>query len=279
MRVAVVVPCLDDGATLVGTLDSLRDQEPHELVVVDDGSTDPATLAVMARLRAEGVNVISQSNAGLSAARMTGVRSTTAPYVLPLDADDALEPGAIAALGDALDADPGAALAWGDVTIFGDVEYRLAPRRVLDSWWITYANGVPVCSLVRRDALLEAGGWSMGSGYEDWDLWMSFAERGLRGVYIGRPVQRYRRHGVRMLGETIARRDELVERLRTRHADLFARRRRTWRTSKAPWRARLLLPLVDALPLSTATRHRLTLFVGHPVEIVRLRQLRRKAAR
>jgi glycosyltransferase involved in cell wall biosynthesis len=233
----------------------------------------------MARLRAEGVNVISQSNAGLSAARMTGVRSTTAPYVLPLDADDALEPGAIAALADALDADPGAALAWGDVTIFGDIDYRLAPLRALDPWWITYANGVPVSSLVRRDALLEAGGWSMGSGYEDWDLWMSFAERGLRGVYVGRPVQRYRRHGVRMLGATIARRDELVGRLRARHADLFARRRRAWLTSKAPWRARLLLPLADALPLSTAARHRLTLFVGHPVEIVRLRRMRRKAAR
>jgi glycosyltransferase involved in cell wall biosynthesis len=275
MRVAVVVPCSDDGGTLDETLDSLRLQEPHELVVVDDGSTDPGTLAVMDRLRAAGVRVVRQENAGLSAARMAGVAATTAPYVLPLDADDALEPDALASLADALDHDSGAALAWGDVTVFGDLDYRLAPRRVLDPWWITYANGIPVTSMIRRDALLEAGGWAMGSGYEDWDLWMSFAERGYRGVYVARPVQRYRRHGVRMLGETIARRDELLALLRARHPDLFARRSRTWRTSRAPWRSRLLLPLVRRLPLSTASRHRLTLFVDHPVEILRLRRLRR----
>jgi glycosyltransferase involved in cell wall biosynthesis len=274
MRAAVIVPCFDDGATLEETLESLRGQEPHELVIVDDGSRGVQTLALMDRLRDAGVHVVRQENAGLSAARMAGVGATTAPYVLPLDADDALEPGAITALADALDRDPGIAVAWGDVTIFGDFEYRLAPRRVLDPWWITFANGVPVTSMIRRSALLEAGGWSMGSGYEDWDLWMSLAERGRRGAYIGRPVQRYRRHGVRMLGETIARRDERLAQLRLRHPELFARRSRTWRSSRAPWRSRLLLPLVHRLPLSTTNRHRLTLFVDHPVEIIRLRRLR-----
>jgi glycosyltransferase involved in cell wall biosynthesis len=39
-RVAVVVPCFNDGATLPETLESLAGEEPHELVVVDDGSTE-----------------------------------------------------------------------------------------------------------------------------------------------------------------------------------------------------------------------------------------------
>ena len=56
-RVAVVVPCYDDGETLGEALDSLRDQEPHELVVVDDGSSDPATLAVLNALERDGVRV------------------------------------------------------------------------------------------------------------------------------------------------------------------------------------------------------------------------------
>jgi glycosyltransferase involved in cell wall biosynthesis len=277
MRVAVVIPCYDDGATLRDAVASLRDEEPHELVVVDDGSRDPQTLRVMEELRSGGVRVVRQENAGLSAARMAGVHATTAPYVLPLDADDAVERGALATLADALDADPGAAVAWGDITIFGDLDYRLPTGHVLDPWWLTYANTIPVMSLVRRDALLAVGGWCMGSGYEDWDLWMSFAERGLRGVHVDRRTQRYRRHGERMLGETIARRDALLAGLRSRHPALFASRRRLWRSSRAPWRARLLLPLVDVLPVSTGTRHRLTLFVNRPVDIVRLRRLRRGA--
>src|SRR5207253_9726566 len=51
---------------------SLHDALPI-FVVVDDGSTDPATLADLDRLRAEGILVVSQDNAGLSSARMTGV--------------------------------------------------------------------------------------------------------------------------------------------------------------------------------------------------------------
>ena len=44
IRVAVVVPCFNDGATLPETIRSVQAQEPAELVVVDDGSNDPATL-------------------------------------------------------------------------------------------------------------------------------------------------------------------------------------------------------------------------------------------
>src|ERR1043166_895150 len=104
-RVAVVVPCFDDGETLSTALASLAGQEEHELVVVDDGSTDPDTLTVLAELERNGVQVVRRPNGGLSAARMSGVEATSAPYVMPLDADDALAPGALRALADALDAD------------------------------------------------------------------------------------------------------------------------------------------------------------------------------
>ena len=38
--------------------------------------------------------------------------------------------------------------------------------------------------MVRREALLDAGGWELKGGYEDWDLWMALAERGVRGVHV-----------------------------------------------------------------------------------------------
>ena len=57
-RVAVVVPCFNDGALIREALRSVREDEPVELVVVDDASTDPATLEVLDGLRAEGVRVI-----------------------------------------------------------------------------------------------------------------------------------------------------------------------------------------------------------------------------
>jgi glycosyltransferase involved in cell wall biosynthesis len=274
MRVAVVVPCHDDGETLPETLASLVGEEAHELVVVDDGSQDPETLAVLAELTARGTRVIHQANAGLSGARMTGVDATTAPYVLPLDADDTLAPGALAALADGLDAHPDAAVAWGDVEVFGELSMTLRSARELDPWRLTYLNGIPGTSMVRRTALLDAGGWSMGSGYEDWDLWLSFAERGYGGVHVGRVVLRYRRRSGRMLTDTIPKHEALYARLRERHPELFAGRRRTWRRSHAPWRAKALLPVAHALPVSTFTRHRLTLFVDAPGQVLQMRRRR-----
>lgn len=279
MRVAVVVPCYDDGETLGEALASLAGQEAHELVVVDDGSTDPATLAMLAELGRNGVRVVRRENGGLSAARMTGVAESTAPYVLPLDADDAIAPGAIAALADALDGAPDAAMAWGDVEIWGELELAVRIGRRLDPWLITHLNTLPVASLVRRDALLEVGGWQLRHGYEDWDLWMAFAEAGRGGVYVPVPALRYRRRAGRMLDGCVPRHDELVGELRGRHPRLFAARRRNWLRSRAPLRDRLAFPAIDALPTSELGKARFYQLVNEPRQFLELRRLRRAAAR
>jgi glycosyltransferase involved in cell wall biosynthesis len=276
-RVAVVVPCFNDGQTLPGTLASLRGEEPHELVVVDDGSDDPATLAALAQLAGQGTRVVRRENGGLSAARMTGVEATSAPYVFPLDADDEVVPGALATLAGALDAAPDAALAWGEIEVWGELETDLAVARSLDPWLLTYLNDVPVASLLRRSALEQVGGWSMGSGYEDWDLWLTLAEHGYSGVHVERPTLRYRRRSGRMLDGSTPRHAELYAKLRRRHQELFARRGANRRRSPAPMRTKLAFPLIDALPLDPFTRHRIYLFLNRPRQTVSFRRLRRAA--
>lgn len=278
-RVAVVIPCFDDGATLREAVDSLTGEEPHELVIVDDGSTQPETLAAFEELRQGGVRIVHRPNGGLSAARMTGVEATSAPYVLPLDADDRLAAGALARLADALDRHPEAALAWGDVETFGDVELRVAGADELDPWRLTYVNEVPVCSLIRRDRLLSAGGWQI-AGYEDWDLWLAFAERGYRGVHVPGVALHYRRHGWRMAGNVLDDYDRKIEELRARHRRLWVERRTSRRRSTAPARVRLLYPLIDAVPFVSAyDKHRLYRLVGRPHEVLPGRRKRLAATR
>jgi glycosyltransferase involved in cell wall biosynthesis len=277
LRVAVVVPCYDDGETLGDALASLDGQEPHELVVVDDGSRDPETLHVLDNLERGGMRVVHQQNAGLSAARMAGVAATSARYVLPLDADDAIAPGAIAALADALDRDPRAAMGWGDVEIWGEFDLSLRIGRRLDPWLVAHLNTLPVASLVRRIALLEVGGWQLRHGYEDWDLWMSFAEAGWSGIYVAAPALRYRRRGGRMLDDCVPRHDDLVAELRSRHPRLFATRRRNWLTSRAPLRDRIAFPAIAALPVSELAKARFYQLVNEPRQFVQMRRLRQAA--
>jgi glycosyltransferase involved in cell wall biosynthesis len=249
-RVAVIVPCYDDGAIIGETLASIDEAEPLEIVIIDDASSDAATIETLAGLRERGVRVERhERNQGLSAARMTGVRATSAPYVFPLDSDDLAVPGALAAMADRLDADPGAAVCFGDYVEFGDTERPVAVPARLDPYRIAFRNEYPVTSLFRRSALLAAGGWSdVGGevGYEDWNLWMSLAERGATGVHLGRgrPTYRRRLHGTRMLTDAARRHRHLYGTLRATHPALFGELRRHRAGSDLPPLKRALYPML-----------------------------------
>ena len=246
--VSVVIPCFNDGATLGETIDSVRG-ECAELVVVDDGSTDSGTMRVLADLERDGVRVIHRRNGGPSAATMAGLDATSRPYVMRLDADDLLEPGALTFLAAALDNAPDAVVAWGDVQTFGLTTFRIPTAPALDPWLLTYVNCVPGAGcLLRRNAVVEAGGWQLRHGFEDWDLWLAFAERGWRGVYVPRVAFRYRRDEAGRHMTSLDETENHFAELRHRHASLFAQRAVNRRRSSAPLSLKATVPLVEALP-------------------------------
>jgi peptidoglycan/xylan/chitin deacetylase (PgdA/CDA1 family) len=249
-RVAVLIPCFNDGHVIGEALASIEEHEPVEVVVIDDCSTDPDTLAVLDGLRRRGVHVVRhERNQGLPAARMTGLRATHAPYVFPLDSDDLAVPGALSAMADCLDRRPDAAVCFGDYLEFGgEAEYLRSVPPALDAYRVAYRNDYPVSSLFRRSALESVGGWQgVGGevGYEDWNLWMTLAERGAIGIHWGRGVAFRRRvHGTRMLGSVRSRHIALYLTLRTLHPQLFSELRRHRRTTTLGPRARLLYPVL-----------------------------------
>jgi glycosyltransferase involved in cell wall biosynthesis len=248
--VAVIVPSFNAGATLHVTVDSAKD-EPGiaELVVVDDGSTDSASVVALAELQAENVRVIHQTNQGPSAATMSGLHATSAPYVMRLDADDLLEPGAVSALTAALDQAEDAAAAWGDVQTFGLTTFRIPTAPSLDPWLLTYTNCIPGAGcLMRRSAVLEAGGWQLRDGWEDWDLWLALVDRGWRGVYVPEVVFRYRRSVQGRHIGSIDKSQAHYEQLRRRHPSVFANRATNRRSSRAPRIVKLAVSLIEILP-------------------------------
>lgn len=97
--ISVVVPAYNYAHYLPEALDSVRAQtwSNWECVVVDDGSTDD-TPVVCARYAAldPRFRVIRKKNAGLSAARNTGIEAAQGEWVSFLDADDIWCPGLLA---------------------------------------------------------------------------------------------------------------------------------------------------------------------------------------
>lgn len=225
--VAVVIPCYNQGAFLEDALHSVQTQtyRPIECIIVDDGSTDPRTLERLDDARKRGVSVLRQDNAGLAAARNAGVRATDAPFYVPLDADDTLEPQFIEALLPALqnDDDQRLGFSYGQVRYFGaeSGEWRCLeydPRHLL------VENLSVATALIRRRAFDDVGGYSpeMILGFEDWDFWIALLSLGYHGQLTPRVLFNYRRHpGGSMLTRALERRDEMMRVTLRRHAALF----------------------------------------------------------
>ena len=256
-RVAVAIPCHNDGATLPEAVQSIRrEAEAVELVVVDDGSTEPRTIEAVAALERAGERVIRRSRGGLSQAVMTGFAATHAPLFMRFDSDDLLEPGALADLANALEREPAAAAAWGDMQTFGLTSFRVPAAPALDPWLATYVNCLPGSGcLYRRTAVAAAGGWRLGSGYEDWDLWLTLAELGYPGVYVPRIVFHYRRDDGGLLMSAVGSTALHYGELRRLHGDLFALRPENRARSAAPTALKLAVDAVERLPgVPRATR-------------------------
>jgi glycosyltransferase involved in cell wall biosynthesis len=247
-RVAVLIPCHGEGPLVADAVGSVQEDEPVEIVVVDDASPDEATRDTLAGLERDGVRVIRlEANAGVGNARSDAFDATSAPYVYPLDADDLALPGALARMADLLDADPGAVACVGDIAEFGDHELvREIPAR-LDPYRVALTNEYPITALYRRTAVAAIGAWRPFyevQGYEDWNVWMGLAERGGRIVHLGGPGYRRRLHGQRLNQLARRRHRERYEAMRRVHPDLFARLREHRANSDLPPLRRALYPLV-----------------------------------
>ena len=94
MKLSLIVPVYNTRAYLEKCMESLLNQTwtDLEILCVNDGSTDYSgeILDKFAR-RDSRVQVISQENRGLSAARNAGLRRATGEYVCFVDSDDVLE--------------------------------------------------------------------------------------------------------------------------------------------------------------------------------------------
>jgi GT2 family glycosyltransferase len=195
--VSVVVPCYNLGAYLDEAVDSVLAQtfRDFEIIIVDDGSTEPATQALLAGYRRPSTQVVRAAHAGLAAARNLGIAHARGQYLCALDADDRLAPSYLEKTVRVLDDDPSVTFVSSWLRAFGEEDWEWTPERC-DLRALLSEDTVLTAALVRKDAVVAAGGYDTAmpaQGDEDWDLWLTLAERGHRGVILPEVLFDYRR--------------------------------------------------------------------------------------
>jgi glycosyltransferase involved in cell wall biosynthesis len=196
-----------------------------ECTIVDDGSPDD-TAAVAASLIARHpectIRLIRQPNRGLPAARNAGIADARAAYILPLDADDALDPEMIACSAAVLDARPEVGFVYTDVALFGE-ETGVWSGGAYSLEKLRFDCPMVPEVMFRRRAWEQVGGFdeAMLDGYEDWSFWLSLAEAGWDGYHLRRPLACYRRSPRSMLTASHRRDLELRARIMLGHPRLY----------------------------------------------------------
>jgi glycosyltransferase involved in cell wall biosynthesis len=208
LTVSCIIPVYNQIETLRRAVDSAVNQ-CSEVIVIDDGSLEPVNLFI------KDVYVYrSDTNNGVVTARNVGIEMAYSDLILPLDADDTLEPDAVEHLLQAYE--PGSFvygdyMQWeGDNSEIG--RYVKAPPIGM----ITRKNVAKATFLFSREDALKVGGYhpDFEIGAEDWAFMLALLQAGVKPKYVNKPILNYTLSDTGRAANAFLRRKEIVKRLR-----------------------------------------------------------------
>ncbi|HEX7757085.1 MAG TPA: glycosyltransferase [Niabella sp.] len=190
-KVSIIVPAYNEAVNAVATVKSLlgQDYPNYEVIFVDDGSTDDTYQKVAAAFAGNGqVKVLTKPNGGKASALNFGINGSDSRYIVCIDADTQLKKDAISQMMRFF-TDPEVGAVAGNVKVgntntiltkWQSIEYITAQnfdRRAFD-----YINGITVVpgaiGAFRKQAMIDAGGFTYDSLAEDCDLTIRILRKG-----------------------------------------------------------------------------------------------------
>ena len=181
-KVSVVIPCYNDKDYIEEAVQSVLNQtfQDFEIFIVDDGS-NAATKKVLANIKNEKLQIITQTNQGSSKARNSGFKAVNSEYVLVLDGDDTVDAIFLEKAVVILDGNQKIGAVSSYCTLFikkEQVVHKHLPKGggVVD---FLFNNNSVSFALIRKKCWEEIGGYDeqMKNGFEDWEFWISLTKR------------------------------------------------------------------------------------------------------
>lgn len=196
--VSIITPCFNDGKYLAESVASARSQtwKQKEIIIIDDNSTDTYTKRLLRDLAAQPdirVLFVPEGRKGPSAARNIGIAAAQGQFILPLDADDKIDPTYMEKAILRLEADPSLALCYCKARFFGLKTglWHLPPY----TWQTMICGNVIFPSALYRKADWErVGGYdeSLIDGLEDYAFWLHILSPGRPVACLDETLFHYR---------------------------------------------------------------------------------------
>lgn len=198
-KVSIIIPCYNQGKYVAEAINSALRQtfKDIEIVGVNDGSTDNS-VEIIKSFENKYKNFIflnNEENRGVIYSRNFAIKNCNGTYILPLDADDIIEPTYVEKAVKILDNNPNIGIVYCKAKIFGNYDkyWNLKPFNKSD---ILYENCIFCSAIFRKSDFIKIGGYNnnMKYGCEDYDLWLSFIEQGLEVFQINEILFSYRQY-------------------------------------------------------------------------------------
>lgn len=198
--VSVIVPSFNQGRFLRATLDSILDQDyrPLEVLVIDGASTDETLDVLRSYGRRSELQWWSEPDRGVTDAVNKGLSRARGEILAIQSSDDVYTPGAVSAIVEAFDRDPGLGLVYGDVEYIDAESHRTGATSLPPFDLVQYAGKrsyIPQpAAFFTRTAAETAGGWRAEVSYAaDAEFYLRMATHH-RVLKIDRVLARYRFH-------------------------------------------------------------------------------------
>jgi len=184
MKISVIIPSWNRADRLAAALDSVYAQSlaPHEVIVVDDGSTDN-TRELLSRHYPE-VRYLYQQNNGVSSARNTGIMAASGDWIALLDSDDRWEPLKLEHQQQAIQAQPGYRLCHCDEIWIRNGKRVNPMKKHAKQGGNIFHYCLPLCVIspsavmIQREVFADIGLFDENlPACEDYDLWLRFCAR------------------------------------------------------------------------------------------------------
>ncbi|MBR6163911.1 glycosyltransferase [bacterium] len=226
-KVSVIIPCYNQGKYVEEAINSVLAQtyKNIEIVCVNDSSTDNSSEIIksVAEKHSNIVCLDNKENRGVIYSRNLAIMSSDGEYILPLDADDTIEPTYIEKAVKILAANPSIGIVYCKLREFGDKE-QFVEITPFDKSNFLYDNCIFNSALFRKSDFLQVGKYKdyMYEGWEDYDLWLSFVAQGFDVYRIEEPLFNYRKFAKGTRSEYARKyKKKILKQIIKNHIDLY----------------------------------------------------------